>query len=178
VVVLAQLGIDARLRPIARDRRHPVVRPQLWLERRGGVEAADGVDAAHEHRRVDDGEVAVVGEREQVFLSDECGGLRERLAHFIHVGRRTRVLARHVGERLLRCTRRSQPRNLGARRGEIMFSYGQQLGRGLAGVQVEPAFLAVVLRTQPPVAGLLGQRLARWSLNSRSDFSAGAAAAL
>jgi hypothetical protein len=40
-----------------------------------------------------------------------------------------------------------------------MFGHGQQLGRALADVQVETAFLAVVFRTEPPVARLLRERI-------------------
>ena len=84
-VVLAQLGFDALLVPVRRDRGDPVKGAQLRLQRRGGIEAAHRVDAAHELGRRDHLQVGARGQREQVLFLHEGAGLVQVLAGVVHV---------------------------------------------------------------------------------------------
>jgi hypothetical protein len=83
-VVLAQLCIGARGRPLLWNRRHPIERRKLRLERRCGHGAGDAEDSAHEHRRWYHAHIREVVEREQALAAHErgeCGNIlfRRRL---------------------------------------------------------------------------------------------------
>ena len=157
VVVLAQLRIDARLRPRAWDRRHPEKCPQLRFQRRRRIEAADSVNTSHEHRRLDDLQIGVRRQGQQILGLDEGRRRGERLLGRRHVSRHRRMLASDIRQRLFRGLGRREPRDLRPRLDEIRLRFRQQRLGGFPRGQHQAKLFCVALLPQPPIARFLRQ---------------------